>query len=662
MSGESLTVLFAPDSFKGSLTSVEVAKALAAGWTKGRPADELLLSPLADGGEGTLESIAAAGGWEWRETLATDPIGRSITGRWLRSTDGRGAVIELAQASGLSRLGPDERDPIGASTRGTGEIIKAALDTGCPEILLGIGGSATNDGGRGILVSLGARIVDDRIQLEGLDPRLGETNVRVACDVTNPLLGPAGAAATYGPQKGATSSQVAELDAALSAWADALEAATGRHERETPGAGAAGGVGFGLLAIQERFRSFALKPGVDLVMEATRIRREARPLGSCHHRRRPDRRADGVREDGAGGCAAGSGGRSRMHRGRRCRHARRRRGSRRARGDRRADERRADDDRRGDGGRNGPARPLRRASLAPRFGRSSMRSGSPAGGSPAGRSPVRRTPTRRRRKPDPNRAFARRLQRTRPGLVEFVFDGLVTLYGSPSYERRNDPTSELVLTILAQNSADTNAEAAFESLRRRYPYASSAEAADGPPPAAPPPGWGGVGVRPGDPPDWMAVEIAPVEELADAIRPGGLHNLKAPRIQAALRTIRETRGDHSLEFLGAMEPADALAFLTAIPGTGVKTASIVLLFCFRIPYMPVDRHVERVSKRLGLVPAKASPDEAHTIFAHLLAPDRVFEAHVNLITHGRRICHSQRPEHERCPLIERCRFVHPGAP
>ena len=274
----------------------------------------------------------------------------------------------------------------------------------------------------------------------------------------------------------------------------------------------------------------------------------------------------------------------------------------------------------------------------------------------------RRPATRKRRKPDPNRAFAGRLQRTRPGFVEFVLEGLADLYGTPVYRRRNDPTSELILTILAQNSADVNAEAAFESLRRRYPYGSSVAAADGPAPAQPPAGWGGVGVRPGDPPDWMAIEFAPVEELADAIRPGGLHNLKAPRIQAALRAIRESRGDHSLEFLGDIAPTDALAFLTAIPGIGVKTASIVLLFCFDIPYMPVDRHVERISKRLGLVPMKASPDDAHAIYGHLLPSGRVFEAHVNLITHGRRICHAQRPEHERCPLIDRCRFVHPKAP
>lgn len=279
--------------------------------------------------------------------------------------------------------------------------------------------------------------------------------------------------------------------------------------------------------------------------------------------------------------------------------------------------------------------------------------------------PTSRKTTRPRRKarrrPDPIRGWVRRLERQRPGLVGYVLDGLAGLYGTPQYERRNDPTSELVLTILAQNSADVNAEQAYESLRRRYPHGSSAAAADAPAPDAPPAGWGGIGLRPGDHPDWPAVELAPEEELADAIRPGGLHNLKAPRIQAALRAIRERRGDHSLEFLGDLPPQEALAFLTAIPGIGVKTASIVLLFCFGVPYMPVDRHVERVSKRLGLVPAKASPDDAHAIYGLLLEPDRVFEAHVNLITHGRRICHAQRPEHERCPLIERCRFVHPKA-
>ncbi|HEX5825778.1 MAG TPA: glycerate kinase [Candidatus Limnocylindrales bacterium] len=268
-----LTVLFAPDSFKGSLTSVEVARALAAGWSRGRPRDDILLAPLADGGEGTLVAIEAAGGWDWRESPTTDPLGRSIPARWLRSTDGRRAVVELAAASGLSRLLPHELDPLGASTRGTGELVRAALDDGVRDITLGIGGSATNDGGSGILEALGARILPgpdrvERVDLDTLDPRLAETHLRIACDVTNPLLGERGAAATYGPQKGATPEDVAELDRRLGRFADALEAATGRNERVTPGAGAAGGTGFGLLCLTDRFASLGLVPGIDVVMDA----------------------------------------------------------------------------------------------------------------------------------------------------------------------------------------------------------------------------------------------------------------------------------------------------------------------------------------------------------------------------------------------------------
>jgi glycerate kinase len=267
--GRALTVVIAPDSFKGSLTSVEVAQALADGWREARPRDTILLAPLADGGEGTLVAIEAAGGWEWREARATDPVGRPMVARWLRSADGARAVVELAAASGLSRIAPDERDPRGATTRGTGELLRAAIDDGVRRITLGIGGSATNDGGVGILRALGATIDDDVIDLAGLDPRLAEVDLRIACDVTNPLLGPSGAAATYGPQKGATPDDVAFLDGALARYADALEASTDSRERDTPGAGAAGGVGFGLLCLRDRFRSLELVPGVDVLMEET---------------------------------------------------------------------------------------------------------------------------------------------------------------------------------------------------------------------------------------------------------------------------------------------------------------------------------------------------------------------------------------------------------
>jgi glycerate kinase len=267
----SRTILIAPDSFKGSLTSVEVARALGDGWLRAQPGDTVLLSPLADGGEGTLVAVEAAGGWEWHEVTATDPIDRPVRARWLRSSDGRRAVVELAEASGLSRLTPEERDPTGASTYGTGEVLRAVIESGVEQVTLGIGGSATTDGGFGILEALGVRRDPERdgyLHLDRLDA-LANIDLRVACDVSNPLLGEDGAAATYAPQKGATSDQVKELDAHLARYADQVAAVVGRDERSTSGAGAAGGVGFALLSIQDWFRSFALQPGVDLVMDLT---------------------------------------------------------------------------------------------------------------------------------------------------------------------------------------------------------------------------------------------------------------------------------------------------------------------------------------------------------------------------------------------------------
>ena len=218
-----------------------------------------------------MVAVEAAGGWAAREAGAHDPIGRPVKARWLQSSDGRRAVVELAAASGLSRLSPSEYAPLTASTQGTGEVLRAALDAGVRHVVIGIGGSATNDGGRGLLEALGATDDGSRISLDGLDPRLREVEIRIACDVTNPLLGPRGAAATYGPQKGATPQQVEELDRRLAAWADRLEAASGRRERETPGAGAAGGVGFGLLCLTDRVRSLRLEPGVDLVIDETAL-------------------------------------------------------------------------------------------------------------------------------------------------------------------------------------------------------------------------------------------------------------------------------------------------------------------------------------------------------------------------------------------------------
>ncbi|HXI46895.1 MAG TPA: hypothetical protein VNH13_11385 [Candidatus Acidoferrales bacterium] len=272
------------------------------------------------------------------------------------------------------------------------------------------------------------------------------------------------------------------------------------------------------------------------------------------------------------------------------------------------------------------------------------------------RATKRKPAKRKRRSPDPNRAWAKRLARTRPGLVPFVFDGLAERYGHPAWIRRLDPTSELILTILTQNSADVNAEHAYEALRRAYPT-------DGPLIRHEPgPGWGGVGLPDGVTPDWAAVEAAEYADLVEVIRPGGLPNQKAKGIQAALRAIREARGDYDLEFLGDMTALDARAWLTAINGVGVKTASVVLLFSFGMPLMPVDRHVERVAQRVGLLPKKANAEQAHDLFLAILEADQMHEAHVNLIQHGRAICHARRPAHELCPLIDRCRFVDPKAP
>jgi endonuclease III len=275
-------------------------------------------------------------------------------------------------------------------------------------------------------------------------------------------------------------------------------------------------------------------------------------------------------------------------------------------------------------------------------------------------SSARRKPAKRqRRPPDPFLAWRRRLDRYRPGLIGDTLASLSQMYGQPTWQRVHDPTSELVLTILSQNSADINAERAFDALRTRWPSAGQPEQ---PPSKVNRPGWGGLGIGSAPPPDWGAVAAAGPEELVEVIRPGGLPNQKAPTIQAALLRIQRERGDFSLEFLGDMEPLDALAWLTGIPGVGRKTASVVLLFSFGMPLMPVDRHVERVSKRVGLIPPRATAVQAHDHYLALLAPEQTHAAHVNLISHGRQTCHAQRPACGRCAIAPRCRYLHPKAP
>lgn len=271
----------APDSFKGSLSSVVVAEALAQGWGVARPDDEVVLLPMADGGEGFLEAVSASGGWLRLPVAAKDPFMRTLAASFLR--DGDRAVVELAVASGVSRLSPAERDPMAASTFGTGQVLAAAIGLGCRRVVLGMGGSATTDGGTGLLEALGARFLDangadlapgggalgglSSIDLSGLSELLADVDLTIASDVSNPLLGEHGAAATYAPQKGADAGQVAELDRNLRRYADVMEATVGRTLRYQPGTGAAGGTAFGLLAIADRFRSCEVAPGIDVTMD-----------------------------------------------------------------------------------------------------------------------------------------------------------------------------------------------------------------------------------------------------------------------------------------------------------------------------------------------------------------------------------------------------------
>jgi glycerate 2-kinase len=269
-------VVVAPDKFKGSLTAREVAARVSAGIAAVAPGVPMREVPVADGGDGTVDAALAAG-YQRIEVRAEGPVGKPVdTAFALR--DGI-AVVEMADVSGLRLLPPDGLAAREASSYGTGEVIAAALGHGCHTVLLGIGGSASTDGGAGMLQALGARLLDAdgvelprggaallglaRVDLAGMHPQLASTTVIVASDVDNPLLGPNGAAAIYGPQKGAGLDDVAALDAALAHWADVLDAATGTAFRDRPGAGAAGGVGYAALAAL----GAELKPGIDLVLD-----------------------------------------------------------------------------------------------------------------------------------------------------------------------------------------------------------------------------------------------------------------------------------------------------------------------------------------------------------------------------------------------------------
>ncbi|MBR0567567.1 glycerate kinase [Azoarcus sp. L1K30] len=280
-----MKIVIAPDSYKESLSALEVAKAIEAGFRTVFPDAEYVSLPVADGGEGTVDAMVAATAGRRCECEVNGPLGKPVRAFYGLTGDGATAVIEMAAASGLALLAPPDRNPLLTGSHGTGELIRAALDAGARHLILGIGGSATNDGGAGMLQVLGVRLLDasgtelppgggalarlDRIDASGLDARLAACRIEVACDVDNPLTGPRGASAVFGPQKGATPDMVAQLDANLTRFADIIRRDVGVAVADVPGAGAAGGMGAAMLA----FFGAELRPGIDIVTTAVGLER-----------------------------------------------------------------------------------------------------------------------------------------------------------------------------------------------------------------------------------------------------------------------------------------------------------------------------------------------------------------------------------------------------
>ena len=282
-----MRVLAAPDKFRGTLTAAQAASAIAAGWRRERPSDEVDEVPMADGGEGTLDALVAALGGELRSVGVSGPLGDPVDASFgmIVTPSGPTAVIELARASGLALVGETRRNPLRASSRGTGELVLAAAREGAGEILVCLGGSASTDGGAGIAAALGVRLLDragrpvpdggrgllelDRVDATGLEQVVRRIRFVVACDVDDPLTGPRGAARVYGPQKGASPDDVLLLERALAHYAAVIHRDLGIDLRALPGGGAAGGAGAGLVA----FLGARLRPGVAVVMDALDVRR-----------------------------------------------------------------------------------------------------------------------------------------------------------------------------------------------------------------------------------------------------------------------------------------------------------------------------------------------------------------------------------------------------
>ena len=283
-----MRIVIAPQSLKGSLTAAEAGLAIARGALVVYPEADIAIVPMADGGEGTVQALVDATGGRIVEQIVTGPLGKPVTAFFGLLGDGRTAAIEMAACAGLPLVPPALRDPRITTTYGVGELILAALDQGCRHFIIGIGGSATNDGGAGMAQALGASLMTHEgkaigrggaaltalahISTATMDARLSSCSFDVACDVNNPLCGPMGASAVYGPQKGATPEMVVQLDDALAHYAEVIERDLGVSVRDVPGAGAAGGLGAGLLA----FLRATLRPGAQIVLEAVKLEEQLR--------------------------------------------------------------------------------------------------------------------------------------------------------------------------------------------------------------------------------------------------------------------------------------------------------------------------------------------------------------------------------------------------
>ena len=283
-----MRIIIAPQSLKGSLTAAEAGQAIARGVRVVYPEAEIDIVPVADGGEGTVQALVDATGGELVQQTVTGPLGKPVAAFFGLLGDGRTAAIEMAACAGLPLVPLNQRDPRFTTTFGVGELIVAALNRGCHHFIIGIGGSATNDGGAGMAQALGASLLTAKgteiaqggaalatlsnISLENIDPRLEQCKIDVASDVTNPLCGPLGASTVYGPQKGATPQMVIQLDAALAHYAQIIERDLGHSVKDVPGAGAAGGMGAGLIA----FLHATLRPGAQIVLEAVRLEERVR--------------------------------------------------------------------------------------------------------------------------------------------------------------------------------------------------------------------------------------------------------------------------------------------------------------------------------------------------------------------------------------------------